>query len=75
MWKNKNQNNHIVGTVPKLERKIVEIGGKSIPITHIYMTWLGVRIMIFNGTFNNISVMSWRSVLMVEETRVPGENH
>ena len=25
-----------------------------------------------NATFNNISVMSWRSVLLVEET---GENH
>ena len=23
---------------------------------------------------NNISVISWRSVLLVEETRVPGEN-
>ena len=28
------------------------------------------------ATFNNInSVISWRSVLLVEETRVPGENH
>ena len=25
--------------------------------------------------FNNISVVSWWSVLLVEETRVPGENH
>ena len=25
--------------------------------------------------FNNISVISWRSILLVEETRVPGENH
>jgi len=31
--------------------------------------------MEFNGTVNNISVISWRSVLLVEETRVPGENH
>jgi hypothetical protein len=28
--------------------------------------------MVFNATFNNISVISWRSVLLVEET---GENH
>ena len=27
--------------------------------------------MVFNGTFNNISVISWRSVLLVEETGVP----
>jgi hypothetical protein len=27
-----------------------------------------VRVMVFNETFNNISALSWRSVLMVEET-------
>jgi hypothetical protein len=31
--------------------------------------------MVFNATFNNISVISWLSVLLVEETGVPGENH
>jgi hypothetical protein len=31
--------------------------------------------MVFNATFNNISAISWWSVLLVEETRVPGENH
>ena len=31
--------------------------------------------MVFNATFNNISVISWWSVLLVEEARVPGENH
>jgi hypothetical protein len=34
-----------------------------------------LRFMVFNATFNNISVISWRSVLLVEETGVPGENH
>jgi hypothetical protein len=29
----------------------------------------------FNGTFNNISVISWRSVLLAEETGVARENH
>jgi len=32
-------------------------------------------VMVFNATFNNISVISWRSVVLVEETGVPGENH
>jgi hypothetical protein len=32
-------------------------------------TYKMVRVMVFNATFNNISV------LLVEETRVPGENH
>jgi hypothetical protein len=31
--------------------------------------------MVFNTTFNNISVISWLSVLLVKETGVPGENH
>jgi len=30
--------------------------------------------MVFNTTFNNILVLSWQSVLLVEETCVPGEN-
>ena len=29
--------------------------------------------MVFNGTFNNISVISWRSVLLMEETGWPAE--
>jgi hypothetical protein len=31
--------------------------------------------MVFNATFNNISVISWWSVLLVAEIRVPRENH
>ena len=31
--------------------------------------------MEFNATFSNISVILWRSVLLVDETGVPGENH
>jgi hypothetical protein len=30
--------------------------------------------MVFNATFNTISVISWWSALLVEETGVPGEN-
>jgi hypothetical protein len=36
----------------------------------------GVRVMLYGyATFNNISVILWWSVLLVEETGVPGENH
>jgi hypothetical protein len=31
--------------------------------------------MVFNTTFNNISVISWKWVLLVEEIRVHRENH
>jgi hypothetical protein len=34
-----------------------------------------VRVMVFNATFNNISAISWRSVLLVDETNVPEQNH
>jgi len=30
---------------------------------------------MFNTTINNISVILWRSVLLVKETRIPRENH
>jgi hypothetical protein len=39
-----------------------------------YVNWF----MVFNASFNNISVISWQSVLLVEVTGgpgVPGENH
>ena len=39
----------------------------------IVLVWFGF--MVFNATFNNISVVSWPSVLLVEETGVPGANH
>ena len=47
---------------------------------HLRKTWnikpeWWVRVMVFNGTFNNISVTLWQLVLLVEESRVPGDNH
>ena len=43
---------------------------------NIMKTWLNptipqnnwFKVMVFNATFNNISAISWRSVLLVEET-------
>ena len=38
--------------------------------------WLvKIIFMVFNTTSNNISVISWRSVILVEKTGVPRENH
>jgi hypothetical protein len=36
---------------------------------------LFICLMVLNATFNNISVISWRLVLLVEEIGVSGENH
>jgi hypothetical protein len=38
----------------------------------IFEIWL--LVMVFNATFNNITVISWRSILLMEETEVPAEN-
>ena len=32
-------------------------------------------VMMFNATYNNMSVVSWRSVLLVEEAGISGENY
>ena len=39
-----------------------------------YLAWF-VFFMALNATFRNISTISWRSVLLVEETGVSAENH
>ena len=41
------------------------------PLTGITEVWF----MVFNTTFNNILVISWWSILLLEEIGVPGENH
>jgi hypothetical protein len=41
---------------------------------HVFTTNT-IGLMMFNATFNNISAISFRSVLFVGETGVPGENH
>jgi hypothetical protein len=41
----------------------------------VCMVRVMARVIVFNATFNNISAISWWSVLLVEETGVPAENH
>jgi hypothetical protein len=53
----------------------VEISFSSSIPCHLNNIGFMLRFMVFNATFNNISVTSWRSVLLVEETGVPGKNH
>ena len=35
----------------------------------------GVRVIVFDATFNDITLISWLSVLLGEEAEVSGENH
>ena len=54
----------------------MSIGGGIIIIFKLANTIFSslVDFMVFNATFNNISAISWHSVLLVEETRGPGKN-
>ena len=44
-------------------------------ITEVVNSGLRFGLWCFNATFNNISIILWRSVLLVQETGVPEENH
>ena len=74
-----------------IERLISEHGNDSFQITihcstcirfhgftlQHFSVWifLNFDFWCFNATFNNISAISWRPVLVVDEAGVPGENH
>ena len=45
------------------------------PYNGVLTLYNGFWFNVFNATFNNISVISWWSVLLVEEIGVPRENH
>jgi hypothetical protein len=49
----------------------LQLSMQSVPIitfkTSFYILYLSVGFMVFNVTFNNISVISWLSVLLEEE--------
>jgi len=40
-----------------------------------FFSFFVVGFLVFNATFSNISAISWRPVLVVEEAGVPGEHH
>ena len=49
----------------------------NLVMVSIYYIWciIRFRFMVFNTTFNNISVILWQSVLLLEENGVPGETN
>jgi hypothetical protein len=55
--------------------KPCKLNGRSLITCHMLIFINGFGFMVFNATFDNISIISWWSGLLVEETRVPGENH
>ena len=56
--------------------KFIISGDKGLPCkptkqVEIMLVWFGF--MVFNGTFNNVSGLLWRSVFLVEETTDPSQ--
>ena len=43
--------------------------------SNFFCNQLGLGFMVFTATFNNIPAISGRSVLLVEETGLPGKKH
>jgi hypothetical protein len=62
-------NSGIFQTLATLQYQILPQKNNAIPVT------IDVCLMMRNATVNDISDMSWRSVLLVEEIGGPGENH
>jgi len=54
---------------------IGEVGDKPREYCNIFLRINKNYNVIFNTIFNNISAILWRSVLLVEETRVQRENY
>jgi len=54
------------------------ICGSGLLITYIILAklqlvyYFRINVMMFNATFNTISIISWRTVLFMEETEVHG---
>jgi hypothetical protein len=69
-WRVSNNNNIHVHWYKGIRNTIV-----SEIYLYIRFTGLGVRFIVLNATFNNISIISWLSVLLLEETWLRGENH
>ena len=53
----------------------VKLHTKYFAIQRIKIVDFFIESLCFNATFSNISAISWRPVLVVEEAGVPGENH
>jgi hypothetical protein len=58
----------------QIQTKILEEMKDKIDLKEVNIFFF-ICLMVFNATFNNISAISWRSVLVVEEAGVPGEDY
>ena len=65
---------HSTQRKPQACRKVTDKLYHIMLYTLPWSIWL-IDFWYFNATFRNISAISWRPVLVLEEARVPRENH
>ena len=63
----------LVDNLSHTNHKIPRTYGLFSNIFDSFIERVSLRFVVFNATFNNISAISCRSVLVVEEARVPEE--
>jgi hypothetical protein len=51
--------------------KTIQVANHCVLISCLVSNWVRVRVLVFKATFDNISVIPWGSILLMEET---GEN-
>ena len=62
--------------IPNWQMDQLYRGGNGIRfVSMLNLCYLLIDLLCFNTTFSNISAISWRQVLLVEEVEVIGENH
>ena len=53
----------------------LEVKSKQDNVVHTKLDLIMIDFLVINATFINISAISWRPFLVVEEAGAPGENH
>ena len=62
----------------RLPNMYIQTLWKNVRLVHFLsmLIWFDlIWFLVFNATFSNISAISWRPVLVMEEAGVPGENY
>ena len=68
-----NLNNYIVLAIVHHKQTFGHVTLVNNYLHMVFLSWFGV--MVLNATFNNTTIISWRSALLVEDIGEPGENH
>ena len=70
----KDKGRHVRKETVNVSESLIKVIMCELPMICLFVC-LVVCLLVLNATFNNISIIMWRSVLLVEETGGPGKNH